>query len=396
MNGKKAFLNNFDREHKTWMYACTRCGDCVEECPVYQQTSNPYTGPGFKIKKMRQIVNKRIMPFLPAQSKDEMKKLARGLYECTLCGRCVSVCPYKYDLVDLWETSRESAFANRLEPEPIREMIQTTLTDKNFLKRPNERRKNWTRGITVPDKGNAETLYFVGCAISFTPTLRAAASGVSKILNAAKEDWALLGEEWCCGVPLKFGGSTEQLKEFATHNVEMIESTGAKKVVFSCPGCHRMFKQMYPKILRRPLKFSTLHVVELIDDYLKTEKISLKERLDEKITYHDPCELARLLGVIEQPRHVLTTLSTAFSELPENMFNTHCCGGGGLYKGVDTNNSLEIAKRRIKQAETIGSTTVVSACPSCIMNLTQATIFMKSGVKVLEFADAIARQIKEV
>ena len=396
MMSKKSLLDNFDREHKTWMYACTRCGDCVDECPVYQQTSDPYTGPGFKIKKMRPIVNRRIIPFLPTQSEDEIKKLAKGLYECTLCGRCASVCPYQYDLVDLWETSRESAFESGLEPEPIREMIKTTLEYKNYLKRPHERRKNWTRGLDVPEKESAETLYFVGCVVSYTPTLKAAARGVSTILNEAKEDWAILGEEWCCGVPLKFGGGTERLKEFVTHNVEMIESSGAKRVVFSCPGCYRMFKQEYPKVLGRPLKFSTLHIIELVNDYMKTGKIGLKGRLEEKITYHDPCELARLLGIIDQPRSVLADLSTKFLELPENKLNTHCCGGGGLYKGVDTDNSLEIAKRRIGQAETIGSATLVSACPSCFMNLYQAARFTKSSVKVLDFADAVARQIKEV
>jgi Fe-S oxidoreductase len=157
-----------------------------------------------------------------------------------------------------------------------------------------------------------------------------------------------------------------------------------------------MFKQEYPKILGRSLKFATVHVAELVDEYLTAGKIEMKEPLDERITYHDPCELGRLLGVMEEPRNALMKSTSTFLELPENKLNTHCCGGGGLYKGVDTDNSLEIAKKRIGQAETIGSETLVSACPSCIMNLYQAGRFMKSGVKVLDFADAIARQIKEV
>ncbi len=392
---KVNFLDNFEGQHKAWMYACTRCGDCIEECPVYQQTSDPYTGPGYKIKKMRPFVSRRILPFLPAPGEDDVKMLAKGIYECTLCGRCASVCPYQYDLVDLWEKSRESAARNGLTPEPIQEMVRTTLADKNFLKRPHEQRKGWMRGLNVPEKTSAETLYFVGCAISYTPTLKAAAKGVSTILNAAKEDWTVLDEEWCCGVPLKFGGATEHLEEFAAHNVETIESMGAKKVVFSCPGCYRTFKQEYPRILGRSLKFSTLHVTELIDAYIREEKVSLKGALEGKITYHDPCELARLLGVVEQPRNVLTKLSSSFSDLPESKFNTHCCGGGGLYKAVNTDNSLEIAKKRVGQAEALGSSTLVSACPSCIMNLSQATRFLKSSVKVVDFADAVAQQIKE-
>jgi Fe-S oxidoreductase len=197
-------------------------------------------------------------------------------------------------------------------------------------------------------------------------------------------------------VPLKFGGGTEHLREFVAHNVDKIEASGAKRVVFSCPGCYRMFKQEYPKILGRPLKFSMMHIAELANEYIKSGRLSLKDKLKEKITYHDPCELARLLGVIDEPRNALAETSTSLLELPENKINTHCCGGGGLYKGVDTENSLEIAAKRIRQAETIGSETLVSACPSCIMNLYQSARRVKSSVQVLDIADAISRQIKEV
>jgi heterodisulfide reductase subunit D len=389
------FLNNFGKEHVAWMYACSRCGECVDECPVYQQTADNFTAPGYKIKKMRPIINKRLFSFLSNPSSGDIKNLTRGLYECTLCGRCASVCPYTYDLVDLWERARESAVDNGLEPAPIREMIANTVADKNFLQRPHERRKNWTRRLDVPDITRAETLYFVGCVISYTPSMRPASAGVTAILNAANETWALLGEEWCCGVPLKFGGGTKSLKEFVSHNVNMIEASGAKQVVFSCPGCYRMFKQEYPKILGRSLKFATLHIAEFVQQYLASGKLQLKDKLTEKISYHDPCELSRLMGVIDDPREALAASTTAFIELPENKLNTHCCGGGGLYKGVDTDSSLEIAKGRIAQAEQVGSESLVSACPSCIMNLSQAARRANSNVKVLDFADAIARQLKE-
>ncbi len=396
MNKKyENFLQNLEGDNAAWMYACSRCGECVDECPVYQQTSNKYEAPGFKIKKMRPIINRRRIPLLPAQSEGEIEKIANGLYNCTLCGRCVSVCPYQYDLVDLWESARESAVKSGLEPEPIKQLVKTTLTEKNYLSRPHAQRKNWARGLAVPEKTSAETLYFAGCVISYTPSLKAAAMGVSKILNAANEDWAMLGDEWCCGVPLKFGGETEKLAEFAGHNVDAIEASGAKKIVFSCPGCYRMFKQTYPKVLGRPLKFSTLHIIELVEDYVKAGKLGLNGKLEEKLTYHDPCELARLLGVVEQPRNVLRSLSTAYMELPENKLNTHCCGGGGLYKAMNIDNSKEIALRRVRQTEIIGSASLISACPSCFANLTQAARSVKSSIKVVDFADLVAQNLKE-
>jgi heterodisulfide reductase subunit D len=404
MKGDQLF-DGFSRMQVLQLYACGRCGECILSCPIYVETQDQNLAPSFKIKALKALADTkygiRAMLFGSKNiNQDEVKRVMASIYHCTLCGRCMTVCPYEFDLIELWETVREQADLNDLATElgalptlNLLGMLKTTVEEKNVLGRPHARRKNWMRRLDVPEKNRAETLYFVGCAISYTPSLKTAAKGVTTILNAAKEDWAPLSEEWCCGIPLKFGGETEHFKEFITHNVETIEAAGAKKVVFSCPGCYRMFKQIYPKVLGRPLKFAILHIAELTDEYIKNGKISLKKS-KEKITYHDPCELARLLGVIEQPRNVLSELSTSLLELPENKVNTLCCGGGGLYKAVDTETSLEIAKKRIRQAEAIGSETLISACPSCVMNLHQATRFMKSNVKVRDFADAIAQQIE--
>jgi len=112
------------------------------------------------------------------------------------------------------------------------------------------------------------------------------------------------------------------------------------------------------------------------------------------MTYHDPCELARLSGVTREPRHVFAAIATQFVELPENRFNVKCCGGGGLFKAANTDKSLEIGKKRVEEAEKLGAATLVAACPSCCETLTQAARFKKSSVKVIDFAEAVAQQIE--
>jgi Fe-S oxidoreductase len=388
------FLENFGRAHNLWMYACSRCGECVSECPVYEETGDDYTAPGFKIKKMRPIVNKRILPFLSGLNEEEVKKLVKGLYECTLCGRCVSVCPYNYDLVDLWETARESAIESGLGLDSINDMINATVEEKNYFKRPHARRTEWARRFKIETKEKANTVYFVGCVTSYTPTMRPVGGAVSTILDAAGEDWTMLNDEWCCGVPQKFGGGIKTLREFAAHNVEAIESAGAERVVFNCPGCYRMFKHEYPKVLGHELNFSLVHLTELVNEYVESGKIKLTGKMDQRLTWHDPCELSRLLGIVDEPRNVLKNVATDFVELPEAKFNSHCCGGGGLYKAVDTKKSINIANRRVEQAENAGAATLASGCPSCMMNLSQAALFKKSNVKVLDFAQVVAQLIK--
>jgi len=386
------FINNFGRSESLWMYACSRCGECVDVCPVYNETADKYTAPGFKIKKMRGLMTKKLVPFMGSADEQTAKKIAKGLYECTLCGRCWSVCPYNYDLVALWEKARESAFESGLGLEPLTLMVDALKAEKNIFKRPHIRRTEWTKGLDIPMKEKADTIYFVGCMMSYRGALKSGAKAAATVLNAARENWTILKDEVCCGAPLKFAGGTRHLNELMETNIKAIESTGANKIVFSCPGCYRVFWQDYSKILGKRVRM--IHITELVDDYIKSGKIKLKGKLAETITYHDPCELARLSGVIDEPRRVFANLTTRFAELPENKFNVKCCGGGGLFKAANTEKSLEIGKKRVEQAERLGATTLVASCPSCWETLSQAAHFKKSSVKVMDFAEAVAQQLE--
>ena len=388
---KKNFLENFGRSETLWMYACARCGECVDVCPVYKETEDKYTAPGFKIKKMRGLITKQLLPFTGSPDKETIEKLAKGLYDCTLCGRCWSVCPYNYDLVELWEKARESAFENGLGLEAHSQMIDSLEAENNIFNRPHDGRKKWATGTDVPIGQKADVVFFVGCLMSYRGQLKSSAKAMATIMNAAGEKWTLLENEVCCGVPMKFSGGIENMEELMQTNVSAIEATGAKKIVFSCPGCYRMFKQEYSKLLGNRIEL--VHSTELINSYLKSGKIKLKKS-NEVITYHDPCELSRLTGIIEEPRNVFAKLTNNYVELPNNKFNVECCGGGGLYKAADIDKSLDIAKKRVGQAEKKRASTLTTACPSCYMTLNQAARVKKSEVKVSDFAEVVAQMIE--
>lgn len=386
------FLDNFGRSETLWMYACARCGECIDVCPVYEKTADKFTAPGFKIKKMRGLITKKLAPFTGSANKEDVKKIVKGLYDCTLCGRCWSVCPYNYDLVALWETARESAFETGFGLDAHKEMLEAVKSENNIFKRPHARRKDWTKGLDMPVKEKADTIYFVGCLMSYRGQLKPAAQAMAKIMNAAGENWTILKDEVCCGVPLKFSGGTKDLEELMDANIKTIESTGARKIVFSCPGCLRMFRQEYSTVLGKRVRL--MHGTELIDDYIQSGRIKLKGKLSERMTYHDPCELSRLSGIIEEPRRIFANLTSGFVELPGNKFNVICCGGGGLYKAADLDNSLGVAGKRIDQAEEIKAAGLMTACPSCYMTLSQTARTKKSNVKVVDYAEVVAEQLE--
>ncbi len=70
----KEFLENLGKSDSLWMYACGRCGECVDVCPVYKETDDKYTAPGYKIKKMRGMLTNKLFGRNP--SEDAVKKIA--------------------------------------------------------------------------------------------------------------------------------------------------------------------------------------------------------------------------------------------------------------------------------------------------------------------------------
>jgi len=181
-------------------------------------------------------------------------------------------------------------------------------------------------------------------------------------------------------------------KENAMRNVEAIERLGAEKVVTTCPTCFKQLKVVYPKLLGRELSFDVVHATQLISSYLMDGMISLREHAG-VFTYHDPWELARQMGVIEEPRLIITKLG-ALRELKKRGLETQCCGGGGLLRAVNEEISVKMAQLRVNQALETGAGILVTSCPSCKMNLSEGGKALNTNIDVVDLVEVVARNLE--
>ncbi|MFO7818018.1 MAG: (Fe-S)-binding protein, partial [Desulfovibrionales bacterium] len=81
-----------------------------------------------------------------------------------------------------------------------------------------------------------------------------------------------------------------------------------------------------------------VHICEFTADLIKHGKLNLdKSRNDNKIfTFHDSCNPARGMGILEEPRYIINHTANHFYDMPEGTIReqTFCCGGGaGLNAG---------------------------------------------------------------
>ncbi len=382
-------------QYRKEIYKCTRCGYCREMvrerdntfriCPIRENTAGfeAYTSKG-KMMLMRAILEGEL-EFTP--------KLAEIFFTCSTCGNCREHCPVDIATTDIFEAFRCDLADRELSlPQHIL-MGQKTLTEKNPYGEPQSTRVVWLEETSYLQK-EAPIAYFVGCTSSFRQVEIAKAT--FKILKALGVDFTLLGsDEWCCGSPLFRTGQIEIAKTVAQHNIEKLKELGIKQIYFSCAGCFRTFQTDYPKYFGK-LDFKIESISKVILSAIKKGELDLKDEPSINITYHDPCHTIRMTKKPDQtPRKLIKAIPWInLKEMRSSQKSSMCCGAGGGMKGGYPELAIKIATTRIQQALPLNVKYLVSTCPFCKRNLSDAQQAHNYPLEILDLTELIARRLK--
>ena len=231
---------------------------------------------------------------------------------------------------------------------------------------------------------NPEILFWVGCAGSFDARAQKVTIAFTKILQAAKIDFAILGqEESCTGDPARRAGNEFVFQMTALQNIEVLNMYEVKKIVTACPHCFNTIKNEYPALGGN---YEVVHHTQFLQQLINDGRIKLKEGgsfQGKKITYHDSCYLGRVNNIYEAPRAVLQALDTDLVELKRSRKNGLCCGAGGaqMFK-EDEPGKKRINIERTEEALASGADIVAANCPFCITML-------QDGIKAAEKQDSV-------
>jgi Fe-S oxidoreductase len=139
------------------------------------------------------------------------------------------------------------------------------------------------------------------------------------------------------------------------------------------------------------------HILEVLDELRTSGKLKTNGKDKRPLTYHDPCQIARRGGVIEQPRHLLGDIAADFREMPDAGKMNWCCGGGG---GVSTNSRaeplrLEVFKHKKGQIEATGVKTLVTACANCRIVMEEGLEHYHMNIEVVGLTELLAEYLVE-
>jgi L-lactate utilization protein LutB/heterodisulfide reductase subunit B len=363
---------------------CIGCGSCVTRCPVYEVVG-PVFGTAGHVGGQGVCLS---------ATKDGLSEAVEGgLFLCTSCGGCREVCPVDIDLRKGVLNARTELIEQEMgilsEHEAV---IKSVRNYDNPWQMPRARRARWSRDMGLPSRG--EVLYFAGCSTSllFPETARSAV----RLLRAAGVEPAYLGPaEGCCGSTAKKIGDIGLAGEKASACFDAFSSAGAKTVIVSCPGCYSALDSCDD--LKERHDVSVLHITEFLDERLASLPLARLD-LPGRATYHDPCDLGRERGVFEPPRRLLeAVLGSPVVEMVRSRLEASCCGAGSGVKSGFPELAAAVARARVGHAESVGASTIVTACPWCVQNLSDCQLGKGSVevVDILELLDQAVRRDSE-
>lgn len=335
------------------------------------------------------------------------------LWACTTCGACEQECPVFISYVDKIVDMRRHLVMERGEfPDQLQNAFRGLESVGNVYSFANEQRADWAQGLDVPlraEKPDAEYLYWVGCAPSFDDRSRRIARAMAQLMKMAGVDFAILGaEEMCTGDPARRAGNEYLYQTFAKQNCDTLNNYKVRKIVATCPHCFNTIKNEYPDF---DGKFEVIHHTELLSQLVRAGKLKPRQRVDASIVYHDSCYLGRYNNTYDAPRELLRSIpGVQVVEAPESRDRGMCCGAGGAQmwkeeeaivrpesrEGVGKVNHAR-TRQLLRVLPTNGaSRKVASACQFCMTMLSDGLKDQgHTDVEQLDVAELLWRSVRE-
>ncbi len=374
------------RSFRIFMDICVRCGACADKCHFFIGSGDPKNMPVLRAELLRSIYRKnftlagKIMGKIAGGREltiDVLKEWFFYFFQCTECRRCSVFCPYGIDTAEITMMAREllnliglnidwivTPAANcfrtgnhlGIQPHGFKDSIDFAVDELEEL-----------TGVKVEapiNKKGAEILFVAPSADYFATPHYYTLLGYLALFHEIGLDytWSSYASE---GGNFGLFHSTDVMKRLNAKIYMEAKRLGVKWVLGGeCGHMWRVLHQ-YMDTMNGPADFleepvspitgtkfentrstKMVHIIEFVSDLIKNNKLKLDPSRNDhwNVTFHDSCNPARAMGLIEEPRYVIRNVCNNFHEMPENTIKeqTFCCGSGA---GLGTDENLEMRLR---------------------------------------------------
>jgi Fe-S oxidoreductase len=385
LEGMAERLDKF-RSLKVFMDICVRCGACADKCHFFLGSGDPKNMPVLRAELFRSVYRReftkagKILGKLAGArdlTPEVIKEWFLYFYQCTECRRCSVFCPYGIDTAEVTMMVREllhligvninwilepAANCNRtgnhlgLQPHAFKSNVEMLCDDIETV-----------TGIKIEvpfNKKGADVLFITPSADAF------ADPGVYTMMGYLLL-FKHIGLNYTMSTYASEGGNfglftnNEMMKKLNAKMYHEAQRLGVKWILGGeCGHMWRVVHQ-YMDTMNGPADFlqvpkspitgtvfenarstKMVHITEFTADLIKNGKLRFDPKRNDNhtFTYHDSCNTARAMGLLEEPRYVLKSVANKFYEMPENAIReqTFCCGSG---TGLNTDEYMEVRMR---------------------------------------------------
>ncbi|MEU2386387.1 heterodisulfide reductase-related iron-sulfur binding cluster [Streptomyces sp. NPDC012461] len=427
---------------------CTECGRCQSQCPAWNtgkplspkllimslrdhaHAKAPYLlAGGGKTMEGEEKASEEQLAGVPAAALAEAERPLIGtaeengvidpdvLWSCTTCGACVEQCPVDIEHVDhivdmrRYQVMIESAF-----PSEAGTMLKNLEKKGNPWGLAKKQRLEWLKevdfevpvvGKDIEDLSEVEYLYWVGCAGALEDRAKKTTKAFAELLHIAGVKFAIMGgDEKCTGDSARRLGNEPLFQELGMENVtalnmafgeeiddegnvtpESKKPTSAKKIVATCPHCLNTLANEYPQLGG---DYEVIHHTQLLQHLVDEGKLIPVTPVEGLITYHDPCYLGRHNKIYTPPREIIGKVpGLRNEEMHRHKERGFCCGAGGARMWMEERIGKRINNERVDEALALNPDIVSTACPFCLVMLTDSVNGKKNDGKAKESVQVV-------
>jgi Fe-S oxidoreductase len=352
---------------------CLTCAQCASRC--FLADMYPEMNPR---KLVRKVLMGRGQEIVDSQF----------LWACTLCGRCTTDCPKEINMDVIVRNLRGLAHYQGKGPQRLEAGLANIREFRNNVGMPSEEfieTVEWLaeevmeevegledEDLSVPiDKEGAEILY--------VPNPREYTSNPQmfgvylKFFLATHADWTLSSTAFDITNWGYYMGDEEVNMITVRTMVDEARRLGVKTLLSTeCGHGFKIMRKDAERMIGEPLGFEIISIVELAHRYFKEGRLRLRQgSIDEPVTYHDPCNVGRKVGIFDPPRDLLKFIAKEFVEMWPNRKYSLCCGGGGsvLQNSDMGQKRMEAAKLKQRQILETGAAIVSTSCQNCLSQI---------------------------
>jgi Fe-S oxidoreductase len=395
-----------------------KCSRCASECFLYQATGDPDDVPCARSSLLLDTYQRYFTMggrlkslFCENDLTDEkIEKMAESVWNCTACRRCMLECPVGIDhgllthlarciLGEIGIAPRALVISTRAQLDgehrntsniPVPALKDTI----EFLEEEIQEEKEVQVRFPLDEEG-AEYVFFspVSDYLMEADTLM----GIAAVLHAAGASWTI-GTDFADAINYGLFYSDRLMDRIIKEvDAQTRKLKGKKVLIGECGHASRTAKMFLPAFCGGEEAFPVVNIMEFTYDAWKQGKIKLiPNTITERVTYHDPCNLARTGWITEGPRELIRAFCSDFVEMTPNREENYCCGGGGGTVSIDELRPYRTGISGLAKAEQIkatGAKYVIAPCANCKKQLREVLEDNRVDCEVVGLHDLIYKAL---